>query len=489
MKKNCFLLSLLIGFLLPTMSFGQEYEPLLTEGKIWNYGYDNIFSNNYNFKTLKVGEDFEINGKIYKIISDIVSGSWLYSMREEDKKVYCMFFDKDTPQLIYDFSKNAGEIVSEEINGNSRTIVKVISVDSVKYSNRNRIFRRMLVEKEYLVNDKLQKTDQSVWIEGIGSPYGLAIPFAVSNSYISFYSCWVDYGREVICENEQFWVDGIPIGTHQKTIDGLKYYLYPDTHDAAINRENQWVGEFDIPSVVNYNDETYAVRGMSCQAFSNCSTLTKVRIPSSIEKLIHIPLADTDRTGALSPNYMNPFTGCTALESIEVDEDNPIMKSVGGILFSKDGTKLYAYPGGKKAESYVVPEGVTWIGACAFDSNGYLGSLELPESVFYIGGYAFTGCALGALVIRGIIDGSCINQYLFRGLNESAKLYVQASEMDRYKDLFPGTILPLEDYHSGIQTPTSLQDQSHPIYNLNGQRIAQPKKGIYIQNGKKRVIK
>ena len=162
------------------------------------------------------------------------------------------------------------------------------------------------------------------------------------------------------------------------------------------------------------------------------------------------------------PDDMNPFKGCTALESIEVDEDNPALKSVDGILFNKDGSKLYAYPAGKKADSYVVPEDVTWVGMNAFN-----------------------GCTLDALVIRGILDSSCMSQSLFRGLNESAKLYVQSSEMDRYKDIFPGTILPLEDYQSGIQAPTSLTDQSHPIYDLNGQRIDQPKKGIYIQNGKK----
>ncbi len=34
-----------------------------------------------------------------------------------------------------------------------------------------------------------------------------------------------------------------------------------------------------------------------------------------------------------------------------------------------------------------------------------------------------------------------------------------------------------------------LQDESHPIYDLNGVRIDQPKKGIYIQNGKKRIVR
>jgi hypothetical protein len=163
---------------------------------------------------------------------------------------------------------------------------------------------------------------------------------------------------------------------------------------------------------------------------------------------------------------MNPFKGCTSLESIEVDEDNPAMKSIDGVLFNKNISKLYAYPAGKKAGSYVVPESVTWVGMNAFN-----------------------GCTLDALVIRGILDNNCMGQYLFYGLSKSAKLYVQASEMDRYKDIFPGTILPLEKYHTGIQAPTSLQNQSQPIYNLNGIRIDQPKRRLFIQNGKKMIVR
>lgn len=165
------------------------------------------------------------------------------------------------------------------------------------------------------------------------------------------------------------------------TIDGLKYFLFSDTHEACLVNENTWSGELVIPSEVCHNGQTYAVKSISCLAFGNCTELTKVRIPKTIEGITHHVLSGEDVSGAVSPDCMNPFVGCSSLESIEVDEDNPIMKSIGGVLYSKDGTRLYSYPGGLKAESYTVPDIVTWIGEDAFAFNEYLVMVKLPETI------------------------------------------------------------------------------------------------------------
>ena len=67
------------------------------------------------------------------------------------------------------------------------------------------------------------------------------------------------------------------------TIDGLKYYLFPDTHEAALNYGSTWSGELDIPSKVNYDGQTFTVTGITTNAFWGCNELTKVRIPKTIE--------------------------------------------------------------------------------------------------------------------------------------------------------------------------------------------------------------
>ena len=69
-------------------------------------------------------------------------------------------------------------------------------------------------------------------------------------------------------------------------------------------------------------------------------------------------------------------------------------------------------------------------------------------------------------------------------------MYVPAGTVDKYRATkgWQDFVNIEEMGESGINH-VEAQASDAPYYNLNGQRIAQPKKGIYIQNGKKLVIK
>jgi hypothetical protein len=314
--------------------------------------------------------------------------------------------------------------------------------------------------------------------------------------------------------------------------------LFPETHEAAINTGNTWIGELDIPSEIEYNGELYTVTGIAQVAFGDCEELTKVRIPKTINHIVHGILTDDPNiSGGGRDDYnecMNPFWRCTALESIEVDADNPIMSSDDGILFSKDKTQLYSYPSGKQQETYIIPENITWIGNGVFSSNVYLSSLTMPNSVAFIGGdlcsncvnlksvrlsesitfipaYAFDKCEsltlldipesvqefgesvfrwthLKKLVIRGTFPNG-LRDDTFMFMDEATVLYVQQSEIEKFKKVFSGTVLPLEEYTSNIEQVKQHQ-QSAPLYDLQGRRLtSQPSKGVFIQSGKKVVVK
>ena len=85
------------------------------------------------------------------------------------------------------------------------------------------------------------------------------------------------------------------------------------------------------------------------------------------------------------------FSLCSSLTYIDVDAANEKYKSVDGVLFSKDGTKLAAFPGGKSG-TYTVPNGVTAIGNYAFDHCYKLTSVSMYNSVTEIGANAFSYC-------------------------------------------------------------------------------------------------
>ena len=68
---------------------------------------------------------------------------------------------------------------------------------------------------------------------------------------------------------------------------------------------------------------------------------------------------------------------CASLLAIEVDGENTQYCSIGGDLYSKDGSILYSYAIGKTATSFVAPEGLKTIAAEAFYRANNLVSVDL----------------------------------------------------------------------------------------------------------------
>jgi hypothetical protein len=71
---------------------------------------------------------------------------------------------------------------------------------------------------------------------------------------------------------------------------------------------------------------------------------------------------------------------------------NPNYQSIDGVLFSKDGKTLIAYPAGKSGSAYVIPSSVTSIGYEAFKGCTSLTSVTIPSSVTNVSYGAFYGC-------------------------------------------------------------------------------------------------
>ena len=234
----------------------------------------------------------------------------------------------------------------------------------------------------------------------------------------------------------------LSIDAVRTNVGGLNYTLIKESHEAIISYGNKCIGELDIPSEVNYNGETFVVKSMIWKAFYDSPELTKVRIPKTLESVMHYYPNDPDEgdieTILVSSDVMNPFSRCYSLESIEVDEENPSMKSVDGVLISKDGTRLYCYPIGKQQEAYSIPEDVEWIGANAFEGSHNLTTLTIPNNITHICSCAFQNC-------NNLTDLYCYAENVpTTGVNvfnespiASATLHVPAGSIDKYKAQSP----------------------------------------------------
>ncbi len=105
------------------------------------------------------------------------------------------------------------------------------------------------------------------------------------------------------------------------------------------------------------------IRFIGSRAFSGCSSLSSVNIPKSVEKI---------------DQYA--FSRCPNLTSIPVHPENPHYVSIDGVLYTKDGLELVAYPGGRQG-AYAIPDGVKKVDIWSFKGAAELTALTIPASV------------------------------------------------------------------------------------------------------------
>ncbi len=109
-------------------------------------------------------------------------------------------------------------------------------------------------------------------------------------------------------------------------------------------------------------------------AFSFCRALTEIQLPANLKNIEE-----------------RAFTNCSNLKAFKISDKAPAYSVKDGVLFSKDGKTLLAFPGAK-GRSYTVPEGVERIAEGAFQYNDILSEVTFPCSLLSIGKYAFSSC-------------------------------------------------------------------------------------------------
>lgn len=256
-------------------------------------------------------------------------------------------------------------------------------------------------------------------------------------------------------------------------------------------------------------------------AFNGCSNLTEVYIPKSVT------LIET-----------NPFSGCANLRSITVEEGNPVYDSrndCNAIIETESSTLhtgcvntvipediqtigLCAFQGCVNLTDITIPDGVKTIDSNAFDDCTGLTSVVLPNSVSTLETFCFADCSnlesirLSKNISRtstwcfiwctNLKDVYCasinvpeIDQDTFDDCPiGEATLHVPEYSLEAYKSTAPWSYfghfetLPADEV--SIQAPLRPHD---PIvirqFDLNGQRVTSPRKGIYIRNGQKVLVK
>ena len=276
-----------------------------------------------------------------------------------------------------------------------------------------------------------------------------------------------------------------------------------------------------------------SVKTIGYNAFMNCSKLHSISLPNSITSI-----------------GFGAFGWCPDLLEVYSYIENPFAINNGGMGdaynpfdFYREGLTLYI-PVGTKAK-YEATEGwkefknivemtpydvlddntvaahflepdeegkveipATEIAANAFKDNKELTEVTIPGTVTKIGDGAFAGCenlraiyvyapepiSLTVAEARSMVTRAVDNvPSQFEGIDfEACTLYVPIGSEQKYREaegwkLFTH-IVGVED-PSGITTIHTAQNANEAVYNLSGQRLATPKKGLNIIGGKKIVVR
>lgn len=263
--------------------------------------------------------------------------------------------------------------------------------------------------------------------------------------------------------------------------------LYSKDQTRLIFCSPQKSGSFTVPNTV---------KELAENSFYLCDKLTSVTLPNRLTTIGAAAFAGCGITTLNIPASVTEVGydyACKNLSSFTVDAANAKYYAIDGVLFQKSPMILIAYPPAK-GNVYEIPSGTETIFFCSF-LESLISEVQLPSSITEIDTYSFGYCKnLTSVTIHSKTPPTCNEAAFYQSsASTGATLYVPSGSKAAYqaaegwKD-FANIVEMEEDGIESVNNGQRTMDNAI-IYNLSGQRLSQPQRGVNIINGKKVVMK
>lgn len=181
-----------------------------------------------------------------------------------------------------------------------------------------------------------------------------------------------EHVREI--EDEAF--GGMPL-LERFDVSPKNKHFATDAHGVLYSHDFSRLVAFPGGSLVGRYEINESTISIEKHAMRLCPTLEYLKIPASVTDI----------------GDERAFDRADRLSCIEVCADNPTFKSIDGVLYNKDATKLIKYPSGKESECFLSPSSVKSIFPFAFYNSRQLKSIVIHSDIELIPDYCFSGCS------------------------------------------------------------------------------------------------
>ncbi len=191
---------------------------------------------------------------------------------------------------------------------------------------------------------------------------------------------------------------------HRRAFDYTSVYTNQDNwKDGAIYIGNHLVGANEVRIGKTYQVKEGTV-SINCVAFEDNETIEQITFPDSLKAIGFMAfsgcknLEKADLPANLEHIGENAFSNCSKLESIVIP---PTLKVINSYAFSNcDNAQITlnntlthiemgAFRGNEKLEELTLPQSLTSLGEWAFFGCNNLSTIDLPDSLTYIGSGVF----------------------------------------------------------------------------------------------------
>ena len=162
------------------------------------------------------------------------------------------------------------------------------------------------------------------------------------------------------------------------------------------------------------------------ETFCDCINLTAITIPDNVTVIRPYAFSGCSRLSEVTIGSgttsiaSTAFNECPMIASFTVSNDNTAYKSVDGVLYTKDVTRLLKYPSAKGSATYSIPDTVIAIDEDAFYRCYGLTSVTVPDSVVAIPEDMFYHCPdLVSVTLGSGVNSIDLNAFFYTDRLES----------------------------------------------------------------------